>query len=83
MPFDDLDARKQLTQRYHTPLKQPHGGPSIVVVSADPQRDTVNRDATDKVIRTHDETGQEFPWQVGAAEGCCAVATTCVLCTIL
>ena len=83
VPWEMEDVRQQLTQHFHTPLKKAYEGPSVVVLEGDATRSVLTRDAEPCITRTHCDTGEDFPWQVSGAENCCAVATTCIMCTIL
>ena len=77
------DVRQQLTDHFHTPLRKPHGGPSVIVLEGDNARTVITRDADYCIMRTHCDTGTDFPWQLSVSENCCAVVTAWALCTIL
>ena len=78
VPWEKKEIRKKLSELFDDPLRKAYNGPSVTVF------DTANKakpfiitcDAEPQIRRTHDETGNDFPWQVSTAENCCAAGTT-------
>lgn len=81
VPYSNITARKLLETTFHTPLKKPYGGASIIVLAEDHQQ-FLTRDAEPKLRTTHDDTGKDFPWKVGAAENAVGAGAALCLCTI-
>eukprot|EP00536_Pseudo-nitzschia_multiseries_P001073 jgi/Psemu1/300500/fgenesh1_kg.13_\ len=85
LPWEEDKLRAQLTSILYEPLKKGTGyGADCGVVILDSDHETIlNPDAESYISKTHDDSGAEFPFEVSAAENCCGVAATLVMCTIM
>ena len=54
-----------------------------MAVLAEDHETIINPDAETFLRNTHDDTGQDFPWKVTAAENLCAGALSLCMCTIM
>jgi hypothetical protein len=54
----------------------------VVVLDTDHET-VINRDAEPYITRTHDHTGEDYPWKVTTAENGCAAVASIIMCTVL